>query len=75
MSVKPMCVFCGQELLEFGAILLSPPNKEGLVEKWHICTLCYRNRIVALRFLIGAVKEVVTDAEHNHRHETECEHT
>jgi len=28
MAIKPKCDKCGDELKEFGAILLSPPNKK-----------------------------------------------
>ena len=41
MSLQPQCDKCGVELEEFGAILLSPPNVEGSVRKFHICKSCY----------------------------------
>jgi len=42
MSIKPICIKCNKELEDFGAILLSPPNPEGLVVKEHICKKCYK---------------------------------
>jgi len=42
MAIKPICDFCNQELDEFGAILLSPPDKENNVKKYHICHKCYK---------------------------------
>ena len=39
--IKPTCDKCGKELNEFGAILLSPPDKENKVRKFHICVECY----------------------------------
>jgi len=27
--------------MEFGAILLSPPNKQDFVKKFHLCKVCY----------------------------------
>ena len=41
MTIKPICNICEQELEEFGAILLSPPDESNKVEKYHICRECY----------------------------------
>jgi len=41
MAIKPKCDFCKRELKKFGAILLSPPNKNN-VKKFHICRKCYK---------------------------------
>ena len=41
MAIKPKCDKCYKELTEFGAILLSPPNKKNSVIKYHICKRCY----------------------------------
>lgn len=41
MAIQPKCDKCGRELNEFGAILLSPPNDEGQVRKFHFCQPCY----------------------------------
>lgn len=41
MSIKPTCDKCKQELVDFGAILLSPPDPENKVKKFHICKECY----------------------------------
>jgi len=42
MAITPKCNKCGKELNEFGAILLSPPGKDDIVEKMHICRECYK---------------------------------
>ena len=42
MAIKPMCDQCGNELSEFGAIILSPPNNKNMVQKFHLCTDCYK---------------------------------
>jgi len=44
MAISPVCDFCGSELKEFGGLLFSPPNKEGLVKKYHLCNMCYENK-------------------------------
>ena len=41
MTIKPICDICKKELTEFGAILLSPPDNDGHVKKYHICNECY----------------------------------
>lgn len=41
MAIKPLCDKCRSELKDFGGILLSPPDKEGKVKKFHICVECY----------------------------------
>lgn len=41
MAINPKCDKCGKELVEFGAILLSPPDTESKVIKSHLCKLCY----------------------------------
>ena len=39
--IKPLCDKCGNELTEFGGILLSPPNTNNMVVKYHLCVDCY----------------------------------
>jgi len=41
MAIRPKCDRCGRELSDFGAVLLSPPDKKGTVRKFHICRDCY----------------------------------
>lgn len=41
MAISPTCDRCKKELTEFGAILLSPPDKDNKVIKFHICKACY----------------------------------
>ena len=43
MAIKPKCDRCRKELKEFGAILLSPPDKKNTVKKFHLCVLCYES--------------------------------
>jgi hypothetical protein len=42
MAIKPVCDICKDELTEFGAILLSPPNEKSEVKKFHLCKYCYQ---------------------------------
>lgn len=42
--ISPNCAICNKELEDYGAILLSPPNKNNDVKKSHICKDCY-NRL------------------------------
>ena len=35
--IKPICSLCKKELDDFGAIVLSPPDDNHKVEKYHIC--------------------------------------
>ena len=41
MTIKPICDKCKNELKEFGGILLSPPDSENKVKKFHLCNECY----------------------------------
>ncbi len=45
MAIRPTCDKCKQELTDFGAILLSPPNEEQMVRKFHLCKECYENLV------------------------------
>jgi len=40
--IKPICNICRRELEDFGALLFSPPDENGKVEKRHICKECYK---------------------------------
>lgn len=42
MAIKPLCDRCKKELKEFGGILLSPPDKQNKVRKFHLCVECYK---------------------------------
>jgi hypothetical protein len=42
MSIKPKCDKCNKELEEFGGILLSPPDNDRRVIKYHLCINCYK---------------------------------
>ena len=41
MAIKPQCDYCKRELVDLGAILLSPPDDRGRVDKIHVCKACY----------------------------------
>lgn len=41
MAIKPTCDKCKNELTDFGAIALSPPDDENKVVKYHLCKKCY----------------------------------
>ena len=43
--IKPRCFIDNKELQEFGAILLSPPDKQGKIKKFHICIKHYKKII------------------------------
>lgn len=43
MAIQPKCDKCAEELVDFGAILLSPPDEDAMVKKFHICKTCYEN--------------------------------
>lgn len=43
MAIKPKCDKCKKELDDFGAILLSPPDKENKVVKYHLCKKCFED--------------------------------
>ncbi len=42
MAIKPVCDFCKKELIAFGGLLFSPPNKQSVVKKYHLCAACYK---------------------------------
>jgi hypothetical protein len=48
MAIKPKCDSCELELVEFGAILLSPPNSNNQVTKYHLCLDCYEKSLKIL---------------------------
>lgn len=40
--ISPECVKCKEELDDFGAIMLGPPDLNGKVPKFHVCRSCHR---------------------------------
>ena len=48
MAIKPKCDKCGKELLDYGGILLSPPDTSGKVYKYHLCVTCYKELAIQL---------------------------
>ncbi len=53
MAISPKCDSCKKELLEFGGILLSPPDKNSNVVKFHLCSPCYVKVTKALHIKIS----------------------
>lgn len=49
MAIKPVCDKCHKELVDFGAILFSPPNSKNQVTKLHICKDCYAKLIATFK--------------------------
>lgn len=43
MAIQPKCDKCNEELVEFGAILLSPPDNNNMVLKYHLCVQCFNS--------------------------------
>jgi len=52
MAIKPICNKCKKELKKFGAILFSPPDRNGKVQKIHICENCYK--LIEKKMMCGA---------------------
>ena len=48
MAIKPTCDKCKKELDDFGGILLSPPDENNKVKKYHLCKDCYNEIINSL---------------------------
>jgi len=42
MSISPVCDKCKEELKDFGAILLGPPDSQDMAHKEHLCVSCYQ---------------------------------
>ena len=56
--IKPICCRCKQELIDFGGILLSPPDKYNKAVKKHICKNCYKILALAIKtYLLGERSE------------------
>ena len=47
--IKVKCFECCDELTELGALLFSPPNENSQVDKFHVCTRCYRDKYHEVR--------------------------
>ena len=62
MAITPKCdvMDCGRELDALGAIVLSPPDFNGMVRKLHVCVKCYG--ILESYFGEPLEKNVDTDA-------------
>ncbi|MFA6158094.1 MAG: hypothetical protein WC763_00495 [Candidatus Paceibacterota bacterium] len=48
MAINPTCDFCGEELVDYGALLFSAPDANGMAKKDHVCKACYE-RLVLLK--------------------------
>jgi len=49
MAIKPKCDKCGEKLKEFGAILLSPPDENNNVKRFHLCVDCYEGILILMK--------------------------
>ena len=49
MAITPKCDKCQEELLDFGGILLSPPDENAQATKYHLCQRCYSEIAETLR--------------------------
>ena len=58
--IKPICDMCKKELDDFGALLFSPPERDGKVEKKHICKKCYEN--IENKLIKGNIESFINSA-------------
>lgn len=49
MAITPLCDKCHNELNDYGAILLSPPDSDSMVKKLHLCKNCYQQIITGIK--------------------------
>lgn len=54
--INPKCDRCQEELVEFGAILLSPPDSHENVRKFHLCISCF-NDLCKYAIITSKVKD------------------
>ena len=63
MVLKIRCDFCGGELFDEGALIISPPNKkpphQWLVSKYHCCIKCWD----AVALVLGSLGPKTEEAE------------
>jgi len=45
MAIVPVCDKCKKELNQYGGLLFSPPDKNSVTKKWHLCKDCYEEII------------------------------
>ena len=43
--IKIKCDICNSKLDVLGAVLISPPSRNNMVRKFHICSTCYYQKI------------------------------
>jgi len=56
MAISPICDICREELRNFGGLIFGPPNKKGVVKKYHICQDCFEK--LKKSFLIKPAQNV-----------------
>ena len=49
--MKIKCIICRNNLKELGALIFSPPDKEGMVKKHHVCKSCFKDEYLFLNML------------------------
>lgn len=55
MPISPACDICGRELNEPGALVFSPPDVKGKVNKCHVCVGCYNGK--SLEEIVDGLRE------------------
>jgi len=56
MTLHINCARCDKEIEEPGALLFSPPDKDGKTIKTHFCVPCYKNIIIAVMHANGTLE-------------------
>lgn len=60
MAIKPRCYICKRELKRFEAILMSPPHKDGSVDKFHLCRACFGTIVLLRKFSVDEIEDIVS---------------
>jgi hypothetical protein len=58
----PVCIMCSRPLIQPGAVVLSPPDEDGMVAKVHVCNTCSPDlsRFLLSRFYGGGRRNVAS---------------
>jgi hypothetical protein len=66
MSLSIQCAMCPNELDEFGAVVLSPPDQDSRCDKIHVCKDCYYLKIHRTIFDVVTHHHGNTNRSHIH---------
>ena len=69
--ISVFCFSCRKELIEPGAIVLSPPIEVDKVCKYHLCLTCWKRVEGLLRDHIGEANEMVPGSTYEQDYERE----